>query len=753
MSPEMGIGGIQLFKEWEGFVAGDWQNEINVRDFIQKNYTVYEGDDKFLAGPTENTKKVWEISSKLIVKEIKEGILGVDTDRVSGINNFEAGYIDKDHESIVGLQTDAPLKRMMNPYGGYRMVEQSLEAYGYEPNAEIAKYFPAFRKTHNQGVFHAYNDETKAARSSGLLTGLPDAYGRGRIIGDYRRIALYGIDKLIAEKKKDLKNARGAMLDDLIRQREELNEQIIALGDIKAMAAKYGCDISVPAKNAKEAVQWLYFGYLAAVKENNGAAMSLGRTSTFLDVYLEKDLKAGVITEAEAQEYIDQFVIKLRLVRHLRTPEYNDLFAGDPTWVTESIGGVGVDGRPLVTKSSFRFLHTLINLGTSPEPNMTVLWSQDLPENFKKYCADMSIKTDSIQYENDDIMRPGYGDDYAIACCVSAMTVGKQMQFFGARCNLAKSLLYAINGGVDEKSGKTVIKGLEPIKGDELDYETVAERFNVVLEYVADLYVNTMNIIHYMHDKYAYEAGQLALHDTDVQRLMAFGVAGLSVAADSLSAIKYAKVKPIRNEGGLATDFEIEGSFPKFGNDDDRVDDIAVAITEKFSSELKKHPTYRNAKHTLSVLTITSNVVYGKKTGSTPDGRKAGEALAPGANPMHGRDLEGALASLNSVAKIPYVGNCEDGVSNTFSIVPDALGKTELERVNNLASVLDGYFAQKAHHLNVNVLNRAKLEDAMEHPEKYPTLTIRVSGYAVNFNRLSREQQMEVISRTFHEKM
>ncbi len=749
----MGIGGIQLFKEWEGFVAGDWQNEINVRDFIQKNYTVYEGDDKFLAGPTENTKKVWEISSKLIVKEIKEGILGVDTDKVSGINNFEAGYIDKDHESIVGLQTDAPLKRMMNPYGGYRMVEQSLEAYGYEPNPEIAKYFPAFRKTHNQGVFHAYSDETKAARSSGLLTGLPDAYGRGRIIGDYRRIALYGIDKLIAEKKKDLKNARGAMLDDLIRQREELNEQIIALGEIKAMAAKYGCDISVPAKNAREAVQWLYFGYLAAVKENNGAAMSLGRTSTFLDVYLEKDLKAGVITEAEAQEYIDQFVIKLRLVRHLRTPEYNDLFAGDPTWVTESIGGVGVDGRPLVTKSSFRFLHTLINLGTSPEPNMTVLWSQDLPENFKKYCADMSIKTDSIQYENDDIMRPGYGDDYAIACCVSAMTVGKQMQFFGARCNLAKSLLYAINGGVDEKTGKTVIKGLEPIKGDELDYETVSEKFNIVLEYVADLYVNTMNIIHYMHDKYAYEAGQLALHDTDVQRLMAFGVAGLSVAADSLSAIKYAKVKAIRNEGGLATDFEIEGSFPKFGNDDDRVDDIAVALTEKFSGELKKHPTYRNAKHTLSVLTITSNVVYGKKTGSTPDGRKAGEALAPGANPMHGRDLEGALASLNSVAKIPYVGNCEDGVSNTFSIVPDALGKTELERVNNLASVLDGYFAQKAHHLNVNVLNRAKLEDAMEHPEKYPTLTIRVSGYAVNFNRLSREQQMEVISRTFHEKM
>lgn len=742
-----------MFKEWEGFVGGDWQDEINVRDFIQKNYTVYEGDSKFLVGPTENTRKVWEVSSALIVKEVKEGILGVDTDRISGINNFEAGYIDREHESIVGLQTDAPLKRIMNPYGGWTMVEQSLEAYGYEASEEVAKYFPAFRKTHNAGVFHAYTDETKAARSSGLITGLPDAYGRGRIIGDYRRIPLYGIDRLIADKKKDLKNAKGPLLDELIRHREELNEQILALNEIKAMAARYGYDLSMPAKNAQEAVQFLYFGYLAAVKENNGAAMSLGRTSTFLDIYIEKDLRAGVITEDFAQELLDQFIIKLRLVRHLRTPEYNDLFAGDPTWVTESLAGVGIDGRPLVTKSSFRFLHSLINLGTAPEPNMTVLWAQELPENFKKYCSEMSILTDSIQYENDDIMRPEYGDDYAIACCVSAMKVGKQMQFFGARCNLAKALLYAINGGVDEKTGKTVIKGLEPIREEELDYEVLRERYLKVLEYVAELYVNTMNVIHYMHDKYAYEAGQLALHDSEVQRLMAFGVAGLSVAADSLSAVKYAKVRTVRNEGGLAMDFEVDGNFPKFGNDDDRVDDIAVALVEKFSAELKRHKTYRDAKHTLSVLTITSNVVYGKKTGSTPDGRKAGEALAPGANPMHGRDLEGALASLNSVAKIPYIGNCEDGVSNTFSIVPDALGKTEIERVNNLASVLDGYFAQGAHHLNVNVLNRAKLMDAMENPDKYPTLTIRVSGYAVNFSRLSKEQQMEVISRTFHEKM
>lgn len=742
-----------MHNEWQGFVQGNWQNEIDVRDFIQKNYTLYTGDESFLAGPTESTLNVWKKAGELIVEEIKQGVLGVDQENIAGINNFKPGYIDRDNESIVGLQTDAPLKRIINPYGGFRMVEQSLEAYDFTASDSILKEFPKYRKTHNEGVFHAYNKEMRAARSTGLITGLPDAYGRGRIIGDYRRVALYGIDRLIEEKKKDLENLKGAMLDDLIRQREETNEQIVALGEMKKMAASYGFDISKPAKNAQEAVQFVYFGYLAAVKENNGAAMSLGRTSTFIDCYIERDLKEGLMDEAHAQELIDQFVIKLRLVRHLRTPEYDDLFAGDPTWVTESIGGVGLDGRALVTKSSFRFLHTLINLGTAPEPNMTVLWSQNLPENFKKFCADMSIQTDSIQYENDDIMRPTYGDDYAIACCVSAMTLGKQMQFFGARCNLAKSLLYALNGGVDEKSGKVVIEGLEPIKDEVLEYDKVLTNYSKVLEYVAELYVNTMNIIHYMHDKYAYEAGQMALHDTNVGRLMAFGVAGLSVAADSLSAMKFAKVMAKRDERGITTDFIIEGDFPKYGNDDDRVDEIAVKLVERFSSELKKHKTYRDAKHTLSVLTITSNVVYGKKTGATPDGRKAGEPFAPGANPMHGRDLDGALASLNSVAKIPYCDTCEDGVSNTFSIVPDALGKTGQERINNLASVLDGYFAQDAHHLNVNVFNRAKLEDAMEHPEKYPTLTIRVSGYAVNFNRLSREQQMEVISRTFHDAM
>lgn len=747
------LGGIQMHTEWQGFVQGNWQNEIDVRDFIQKNYTLYEGDDSFLAGPTENTMKVWKKSSDLIVEEIKKGVLGVDEENIAGINNFKPGYIDKDHESIVGLQTDAPLKRIINPYGGFRMIQQSLEAYDFTASDSILKEFPKYRKTHNEGVFHAYNKEMRAARSTGLITGLPDAYGRGRIIGDYRRIALYGIDRLMEEKKKDLENLTGPMLDDLIRQREEVNEQIIALGEMKKMAASYGFDISKPAKNAHEAVQFVYFGYLAAVKENNGAAMSLGRTSTFIDCYIEKDLKEGILDEAHAQELIDQFVIKLRLVRHLRTPEYDDLFAGDPTWVTEAIGGVGLDGKALVTKSSFRFMHTLINLGTAPEPNMTVLWSQDLPENFKKFCADMSIQTDSIQYENDDLMRPIYGDDYAIACCVSAMTLGKQMQFFGARCNLAKSLLYAINGGVDEKTGKKVIDGIEPITDEVLSYETVLTNYTKVLEYVAELYVNTMNIIHYMHDKYAYEAGQMALHDTKIGRLMAFGVAGLSVASDSLAAIKFAKVRAKRDERGITSDFEIEGDFPKYGNDDDRVDEIAVKLVEKFSEELKKHETYRDAKHTLSVLTITSNVVYGKKTGSTPDGRKAGEPFAPGANPMHGRDMEGALASLNSVAKIPYCDTCEDGVSNTFSIVPDALGKTSEDRISNLASVLDGYFSQDAHHLNVNVFNRAKLEDAMEHPEKYPTLTIRVSGYAVNFNRLSREQQMEVISRTFHDAM
>ncbi len=739
--------------EWQGFVQGDWQDQINVRDFIQKNYTVYEGTDEFLAGPTEDTLAVWNKSSELILEEIKQGVLGVDSENIAGINNFKPGYISKEHESVVGLQTDSPLKRIINPYGGFRMVQQSLEAYDLTASDSILKEFPKYRKTHNEGVFHAYTKEMKAARSAGLITGLPDAYGRGRIIGDYRRVALYGIDRLIEQKKIDLEELSGDMLDDLIRKREEVNEQIIALGEMKKMALSYGVDISGPAKNAQEAVQFLYFGYLAAVKESNGAAMSLGRVSTFLDIFIERDLKAGIIDEAKAQELIDQFVIKLRLVRHLRTPEYDDLFAGDPTWVTEAIGGVSSDGRPLVTKNSFRFLHTLINLGTAPEPNMTVLWSQDLPENFKKFCADMSIQTDSIQYENDDLMRPVYGDDYAIACCVSGMTIGKQMQFFGARCNLGKSLLYALNGGVDEKTGKVVIEGLEKETDDVLDYDKVQRNFTKVLEYVAGLYVNTMNVIHYMHDKYAYEAGQMALHDTEVGRLMAFGVAGLSVAADSLSAIKFAKVEPIRNEQGIIADFVIEGDFPKFGNDDDRVDDIAVALVEKFSDELKKHPTYRDAKHTLSVLTITSNVVYGKKTGSTPDGRKVGEPFAPGANPMHGRDLEGALASLNSVAKIPYCDTCEDGVSNTFSIVPDALGKSKEERINNLSGVLDGYFAQDAHHLNVNVFNREKLEDAMAHPEKYPTLTIRVSGYAVNFNRLSKEQQMEVISRTFHDVM
>ncbi len=632
------------------------------------------------------------------------------------------------------------------------MVKQALEAYDYKLKPEIKDIFTKYRKTHNDGVFDAYTEEMRKARSAGLLTGLPDAYGRGRIIGDYRRIPLYGVDYLIKNKEEDLKVVKGEMNETTIRKREEISEQIRALIAMKEMALKYGIDISKPAKNAEEAVQFLYFGYLAGVKENNGAAMSLGRVSSFIDIYIERDLNQGILTEEKAQEIIDQFVIKLRLVRHLRTPEYNDLFAGDPNWITEAIGGMGLNGETLVTKTSYRFLNTLNNLGPAPEPNMTVLWSQNLPENFKKFCADMSIKTDSIQYENDDLMRDIYGDDYGIACCVSAMTLGKQMQFFGARCNLAKALLYSINGGVDEKKNVKVIDNIDAIEDSVLDYEKVKENYFKVLEYIADLYVNTMNIIHYMHDKYAYEAGLMALHDTEVERLMAFGVAGLSVVADSLSAIKYAKVKPVR-ENGIAVDFEIEGDFPKYGNDDDRVDEIAVEIVNKFINELKKNKTYRDAKHTLSVLTITSNVVYGKKTGSTPDGRKAGEAFAPGANPMHGRDKNGALASLNSVAKIPYKNICEDGVSNTFSIVPDALGKSEEERINNLVSILDGYFVQNAHHLNVNVLNRELLIDAMEHPEKYPSLTIRVSGYAVHFNRLTKAQQLEVISRTFHKDM
>lgn len=741
-----------MIKQWEKFNEGLWSEEVNVRDFIQKNYSPYDGDESFLKPITDKTKKLWNKCEELLKKELKEGILGVDLDNISGINSFAPGYIDRENEVIVGLQTDAPLKRIINPFGGIRMVKQALEAYDYKLDEELNKIFNKYRKTHNQGVFDVYTEEIRKARTVGLLTGLPDAYGRGRIIGDYRRIALYGMDYLIEEKKNDLKNMTLEMNEFNMRKREEIKDQIRALEEMKSMALSYNLDISNPSNTAKEAVQALYFGYLAAVKENNGAAMSLGRVSTFIDIYIEKDLKEGIITEKEAQEIIDQFVIKLRLVRHLRTPEYNELFSGDPNWVTESIGGMGDNGKTLVTKTSFRFLHTLINLGAAPEPNITILWSQQLPENFKKYCAKISIKTDSIQYENDDVMRPIYGDDYGIACCVSAMRIGKDMQFFGARCNLAKALLYAINGGIDEKKGIKVVPNIEPIEDEVLDYDKVKENYLKVLEYVAGMYVNTMNIIHYMHDKYAYEAGMMALHDSDVHRFMAFGVAGLSVAADSLSAINFAKVKPIR-ENGIAIDFDIEGEFPKYGNDDDKVDTIAVEIVENFISELKKHKTYREAEHTLSVLTITSNVVYGKKTGSTPDGRKLGEAFAPGANPMHGRDEKGALASLNSVAKIPYKDVCQDGVSNTFSIVPEALGKSFEDRVDNLTSILDGYFVQKAHHLNVNVLNREVLVDAMDNPEKYPTLTIRVSGYAVNFNRLTREQQLEVISRTFHKNM
>ncbi|MBZ4663406.1 MAG: pfl [Caloramator sp.] len=739
------------FNEWQGFVEGRWTEEIDVRDFIQKNYTPYEGDASFLVPTSEKTAKLWEEAKKLIIEEIKKGVIDVDTETVSEVNAYKPGYLDKENEVIVGFQTDAPLKRIVNPWGGIRMAVQAAEAYGYKVNQEIVDIFTKYRKTHNQGVFDAYTDEMKLARKSGVITGLPDAYGRGRIIGDYRRLALYGADYLIEKKQQDKKKLVGAMTEEVIRLREELTEQIKALEELKKMAASYGYDVSKPAKDAKEAVQWVYFAYLAAIKQQNGAAMSLGRVSTFLDIYIERDLRNGVITEVEAQELIDQFVMKLRMARHLRTPEYNELFAGDPTWITEAIGGMGVDGRTLVTKNSFRFLHTLVNLGPAPEPNMTVLWSTKLPENFKKFCAEMSIKTDSIQYENDDVMRPIFGDDYAIACCVSAMKVGKQMQFFGARANLGKALLYSINGGVDEKLGMQIGPKTDIPQGEYLDYDDVMRRFDETMEWLAGLYVNTMNVIHYMHDKYAYESLQMALHDTEVERLMAFGIAGLSVAADSLSAIKYAKVKPIRVDG-IAVDFEVEGEYPKYGNDDDRVDQIAVELVERFIEKLKKHATYRNAIHTLSVLTITSNVVYGKKTGSTPDGRKKGEPFAPGANPMHGRDIQGALASLNSVAKIPYT-SCMDGVSNTFSILPDALGKDMEERVNNLVAIMDGYFAQNAHHLNVNVLNRETLMDAMEHPEKYPTLTIRVSGYAVNFTRLTKEQQLDVIKRTFHERI
>ena len=739
--------------EWKEFKGTKWQEEINVKQFILDNYTEYKGDESFLVGPTEKTKRLNDKYAEMSKIEIEKGVYDVDTKTVSGINNFKPGYLIKEDEVIVGFQTDEPLKRMINPFGGMRMVKQALEAYGYQLDPEVEKEF-RFRKTHNDGVFDTYTTYIRKARHAGLLTGLPDAYGRGRIIGDYRRIALYGIDRLIEEKKKDLLNLENEELtESKIRLREEVSEQIKALNEIKAMANSYGFDISNPASNAKEATQWLYFGYLAAIKENNGAAMSLGRTSTFLDIYFERDLKNGIITEEEAQEIIDQFILKLRMARHLRTPEYNELFAGDPTWVTESLGGMNEDGKSLVTKNSYRYLRTLYNLGSAPEPNLTVLWSERLPENFKKYCAKVSIDTDAIQYESDELMRPIHGCDYAIACCVSAMTVGKQMQFFGARCNLAKTLLYAINGGYDEVKKELVVSGLDKINSDVLDYDTVRKAYSKAMNKIAKTYVDAMNIIHYMHDKYAYERGQMALHDTKVDRLMAFGVAGLSVAIDSLSAIKYAKVRPIRDENGIAVDFEIEGDFPKYGNDDDRADLIGVEILKEFYDDLCKNKLYKGAKHTLSVLTITSNVMYGKKTGSTPDGRKAGIAFAPGANPMHGRDSSGALASLNSVAKLPYTNCCEDGISNTFSIVPSALGHDENERIENLVNVLDGYFEKGAHHINVNVLNREMLIDAMNNPGKYPTLTIRVSGYAVLFDKLSRAHQEEVISRTFHEKL
>lgn len=738
---------------YKGFKGDKWKGKIDVKQFILDNYTEYTGDDSFLVGPTEKTKKLNDKYQEMSKVEIEKGIYDVDTKTVSGIDAYNPGYLIQDCEVIVGLQTDAPLKRIVNPFGGMRMVRQALEAYGYKLDPSVEEYFK-YRKTHNDGVFSAYTTDIRKARHAGLLTGLPDAYGRGRIIGDYRRIALYGIDKLIEEKKNDLISLeKEELTEEMIRLREEVSEQIKALGEIKSMASKYGFDISMPANNAKEAVQWLYFGYLAAIKENNGAAMSLGRTSTFLDIYFERDLKKGIITEEEAQEIIDQFIMKLRMARHLRTPEYNELFAGDPTWVTESLGGMTEDGKSLVTKNSFRYLHTLYNLGSSPEPNLTVLWSDNLPENFKRYCAKVSIDTDAIQYESDELMRPIHGCDYAIACCVSAMTVGKQMQFFGARCNLAKTLLYAINGGIDEVKKELVVDGLDKITDEYLDYESVRKAYSKAMKKIAKTYVDAMNIIHFMHDKYAYEKGQMALHDTKLDRLMAFGIAGFSVAVDSLSAIKYAKVKPIRDEDGIAVDFEITGEFPKYGNDDDKVDNLGKELLEEFYTDLCEHKLYRGARHTLSVLTITSNVMYGKKTGSTPDGRKKGAAFAPGANPMHGRDSSGALASLNSVAKMPYTNCCEDGISNTFSIVPSALGHTKEEQVENLVNVLDGYFEKGAHHLNVNVLNRETLIDAMNNPGKYPTLTIRVSGYAVLFDKLSRAHQEEVISRTFHERL
>ncbi|MBQ8407309.1 MAG: formate C-acetyltransferase [Clostridia bacterium] len=736
---------------WTGFQKGVWQDEINVRDFIQQNYKAYDGNSDFLAGPTQRTNGLMKKLNELFALERQYGgVLDIDTATVSSLTSFSPGYIDKDNEIIVGMQTNRPLKRSVNPFGGMRMVRQACEAYGYKLSEKVEEEF-RFRTTHNDGVFRAYTDEMRAARKCHIITGLPDAYGRGRIIGDYRRVALYGIDRLVEEKKKDKAAlALGNFDSATIRLDEEVSRQIIFLGFMKEMAQMYGFDISQPAANAREAIQWTYFAYLAAIKEQNGAAMSLGRVSTFFDIYIERDLQNGTLTEEDAQELMDDFVMKLRIARHLRTPEYNELFGGDPMWITEAVGGMGEDGRTLVTKSSFRILNTLYTLGSSPEPNLTVLWSNSLPENFKKFCAKVSADTDSIQYENDDVMRPIYGDDYAIACCVSAMKVGKQMQFFGARCNLAKLLLLAINGGYDTTSNMHIGPQMPVMEGDKLDFDEVMSRMETYMAWLSHLYVNTMNIIHYMHDKYAYEKSQMALHDTYVDRFMAFGIAGLSVVADSLSAIKYANVQPIKDQNGFIIDFNTTGDFPKYGNDDDRVDLIAKDMAHRMIVELRKTPTYREAIHTLSVLTITSNVMYGKNTGATPDGRRASAPFAPGANPMHNREENGALASLNSVAKISY-DDCRDGISNTFSITPEALGRTEEERIDNLVHILDGYFAKNAHHINVNVLNRETLMKAYENPEDYPNLTIRVSGYAVNFNKLSREQQREVISRTFHE--
>ena len=741
-------------EQWNGFKGKVWKEEVNVRDFIQENYTLYEGDDSFLAGPTEATKALWAQVMDLNKQEREAGgVLDMDTKVVSTITSHGPGYLNKDLETVVGFQTEKPFKRSLQPFGGIRMSEQSAEAYGFKIDEEISRIFRDWRKTHNQGVFDAYTPEMRAARRSGVITGLPDAYGRGRIIGDYRRVALYGVDRLIAEKQKDFANiGDGTMSDDVIRLREEVSEQYRALLELKELGNIYGFDISKPASNAREAFQWLYLGYLAAIKEQNGAAMSLGRTSTFLDIYVQRDLENGTLTEEQAQELVDHFVMKLRLVKFARTPEYNALFSGDPTWVTESIAGVGEDGRPLVTKNSFRFLHTLVNLGPAPEPNLTVLWSTRLPENFKLFAAKTSIQTSAIQYENDDVMRPEWGDDYGIACCVSAMRIGKQMQFFGARANLAKTLLYAINGGIDEKSKAQVGPKYQPITSEYLDYDEVMAKYNDMMEWICGLYLNTLNIIHYMHDKYSYERLEMALHDTEILRTMATGIAGFSVAVDSLSAIKYAKVKTIRDEDGVVVDYEVEGDFPKYGNNDDRADEIAIWLLKEFMTKVKKHKTYRNAKHTTSILTITSNVVYGKKTGNTPDGRRAGEPFAPGANPMHGRDTHGALASLSSVAKVPYK-YALDGISNTFSIIPKALGRELDVQEENLVSMLDGYASKGGHHLNINVFNRDTLLDAMEHPEEYPQLTIRVSGYAVNFIKLTREQQLDVINRTMHESM